>query len=272
MPKPILSPTIFLDTNAIHNAISYLILADQYKLNPFGPVKEISKIKAELGKILPGEFYNHLIDGLYTLDYLQNQVEEKNARVYTSRLTIAEMWSGRLDGQAHIRMSLQGIPYRLRQRQNVINKLVMARLTQADYEKVNNELGGLSQNWYERFGFELTFVEDTTNARDILLLALEIQKLTFIDVIDCILMAGSLAILSSEFITSDAMLFEVMERIKHPKSLADKDQRALWEAAQMSILEQLRILHLDKSIGIGHLVEPRKPSKLKIDVSKLHLI
>lgn len=276
MEMPVLhqSPSIFLDANAIHNIASYLIQADRLHLPPFQTRDSLEIVRGELRHHLPHNLADNLINGLRTLSYLQSQVEHGDARIYTSRLAIAELWYGRLDGQAHIRMSLEGIPYRQRQRQSDISALVLARLTQADFETVSNELSNLTQDWYSSFGIEVNFVEDNgaPNPRDVSILALEIQKITFLDVIDCVLLSGSLSILANEFITSDNHLFYVINNLKSLPNITDPDERVLWLSAQQAIVDALRRLHLSETITAQDICEPRRPNNLGDNISDLHIL
>lgn len=274
MPGLPQSPSIFLDANSIHNVASYLIQADRLHLPPFQPRASLEVVRGELRNHLPHNLADNLINGLRTLSYLQNQVEQNDARIFTSRLAIAELWYGRLDGQAHIRMSLEGIPYRQRQRQSDISALVLARLTQTDYETVSNEFSNLIQVWYSSYGIEVNFVEDNgaPNPRDVSILALEIQKITFLDVIDCVLLSGSLSILANEFITSDNHLFYVINNLKRLANITDPDERVLWLSAQQAIVDALKRLHLSETITAEDICEPRRPNSLGDNISGLHIL
>lgn len=277
MPDPIWTPSLFLDTNAIHNATSYLIQAGKLKLPPYHPaadIEDIESVKGKLRKKVPNNMVEHLVNGLRILVHLQAQSENFGAQIFTSRLAFAEMWYGRLDGQAHIRMTLEGIPYRQRQRQGDFSELVMAYLTQNDYNLVEKELDSLLQGLEKEFGITILFVEDNgfPDFREISLLALEIQKRTFLDVIDCTLYACSLAVRATEFITSDAHLFKVINQIKKTGDIQDLNERVLWENAQRDILAKLRILHLDDGITVDDLVQPTRPRSLGDNISQLHRI
>lgn len=274
MPDPLWTPSLFLDTNSIHNLTSYLIKARKLKLPPYHPAADIESVKAKLRKKAPDSIVNHLVHGLLLLAHMQSQSENFSAQIFTSRLAFAEMWNGRLDGQAHIRMSLEGIPYRQRQRQGDFSDLVMAYLTQKDFNLVEKELDSLLQGLQKDFGITISFVEDNgaSNFREISLLSLEIQKRTFLDIIDCTLYACSLAVRATEFITSDGHLFKVINQIKKPGDIQDLNERVLWENAQRDILAKLRILHLDEGINVDDLVQPVRPRSLKEDITQLHRI
>ncbi len=269
------APSIFLDTNVIHNCASYLILAQGYKLPPFAPAKDISEVQSILKKDMPEGIVGHLTKGLATLTYLQGKIKEKDARCYTSRLSIAEMWNGRLDGMAHIRMSLSRIPYRQRQRPTDFSQLVSMRLTQQDYDTVNNELENILTTWNNELGIVLSFVEDEVSGRDLHILALEIQKLTFLDVIDCTIFAGSLALLATEFITTDIYLRDVIGNLRNPNSLSEP-HKTLWKNARDKLLEVLRTFHLAinprRTLTASALPNPIGPASLtKIDIATLQL-
>jgi hypothetical protein len=274
MPDPIWTPSIFLDTNAIHNVTSYLIQARKLKLPPYQPEADIKNVREKLRKKLPKNMADLLVNGLCILVYLQSQSENFSAQIFTSRFAFSEMWYGRLDGQAHIRMSLEGVPYRQRQRQGDISELVMANLTQKDYELVEKELDSLLQGLKREFGITISFVEDigSPDFREISLLSLEIQKRTFLDVIDCTLYACSLAVRATEFITSDGHLFKVINQIRKPGDIEDLNERILWENVQRDILAELKILHLDDGITVDDLVKPTRPNSLGDNISQLHRI
>jgi hypothetical protein len=274
MPDPIWTPSLFLDTNAIHNVTSYLIQARKLKLPPYHPEPDIESVKGKLRKKVPKNMADLLVQGLRILVHLQSQSENLGAQIFTSRLAFSEMWYGRLDGQAHIRMSLEGIPYRQRQRQGDFSELVMAYLTQKDYDLVEKELDSLLQGLKKEFGLTILFVEDngSPDFREISLLALEIQKRTFLDVIDCTLYACSLAVRATEFITSDGHLFTVINQIKKPGDIQDLNERVLWENVQRDILAKLKILHLDDGIIVDDLVQPIRPKSLGENISQLHRI
>jgi hypothetical protein len=275
MPDGLLKPTIFLDTNSVHNITSYLILARRYNLHPFHPHEEIPVIRSTLeGKGLPNGLVDGLISGLRTLAYLQTQVENDDAQIYSSRFTIAELWNGRLDGQAHIRMAAEGVPFRQRQKSRELAELVRDRLTLDDYTLVSNELNSFQEDWKKYFGIEIMFAEDDTHPifRDISLLALEIQKVTFLDVIDCYLYASSLALLATSFITCDAYLFKTMNFIKNPSQITDATKKLLWQEAQNAILEGMKNTSLNDTLTASDITLPKKASRLGDDISTLHIL
>jgi len=255
---------------------SYLIQAQQKALMPYDSGNaDLGVIRQALRAELPQGMADILANGLRLLAFLQYIVEQEQAQVFTSRLTLAEMWYGRLDGQAHIRMALAGIPYRQRQRQSDISVLVMSRLTQADYDTVEQELDSFLGNLGTQFGIDIFFIEDndSTSIRDVTQLALQIQKRTFLDVIDCMLFASSLALLARDFKTGDGHLRTVINRVKNPNSIQDPDERSLWQAVQAVIVEGLQELHLDDSINHHDLVEAKSPGRLpKEHLEQLHIV
>jgi len=267
------SPTIFLDSNALHNILSYLIQARQRDLFPYNKPADLETIRQNLRKDLPQSMANLLIAGLKLLAYLQYQSEQEQAQVFTSRFSIAEMWYGRLEGQAHYRMALSGIPFRHRQRQSDKSALAMSKLTQGDFLQVAKELDNITQSLSDEFGINVQLIEDNNdpNPRDVAQLALELQRRTFLDVIDCYLFAGALSVLATEFVTSDAHLQHVINKLKNPTNIQDQDEKQLWEIAQRDILIELQKLLLNSNLDNNDLVIARKSQSLTDYLGYLHL-
>jgi len=249
-----------------------LIQARKLKLPPYSSGGDISAVKQKLRSKLPKSIADHLAHGLCTLVYLQTQSEDDSARIFTSRFALSEMWYGRLEGQAHIIMSREGIPYRQRQQQRDISELVMSNLTQKDYELVEKEMDSIFEILRNEFGISIIFVEDNGSPKfqDISLLELEIQKRTFLDVIDCMMYACSLAIRATTFITADGPLFKIINQIKTPSNIQEAIEKVLWENVQRDLVEKLKILHLDNKFTADDLVCPLRPTSLGDDISKLH--
>jgi hypothetical protein len=169
-------------------------------------------------------------------------------------------------------MALEGMPYRHRQKQGTLSRLVLMRLTQPDFEEVSTELDELLTTWDTKLGIRVQLAEDVQKPNDITALALALQKLAFFDVVDCFLVAASLAVLATEFLTTDGVLAEILEKIKDPSRLVPVHERQLWRVAQQGILAELRKLTLTESLDVADLVQPKRQSSLGADVSRLRLI
>jgi len=214
---------VFLDTNALHYMSSYLRSARKYELPPYAAeAMEYGDVQKALKERLPAGIADVLMSGCKTLAYLEGAVAEdeegNGAVVYTSRLSIAEILYGVLDGQAHARMAREGIPYRMRQRLSDMSRLVSMYLDRTDYENVRQEVYDILTTLRESAGISIGFVEEgiSDDFSRILVISEYLQSTVFLDVLDCWMYGCAVVVQANQIITFDGYFREVANHIHSP--------------------------------------------------------
>lgn len=255
----LIRPTVFLDTNALHNMSTYLQNAKRYGLPPYTEKPmEYEQVKAELRKYLPRGITDSLMNGCKVVAYLESQTLDGDLNgvvVYASHFSKLEVIYGVLEGQAHAQMALAGIPYRMRQRQKDMSKLVSMYLGREDYERVVSELDEVLQEVVNKAGVRINFVEDENNYPIIVALAGLLQSNVFLDVIDCWMYGCALAVQADYILTFDEYFAKVVNYIHNP--LGDSD----WLQIQEAVRDELtRLFPVPTEVHISF-PEVRKPPK-----------
>ena len=233
-------PAIFLDTNAIHYAISYLQIAQQKSLPPFSEL-HVEDVKERLSQNRPPSIVNYLMNGCKTLAFLQEQARQGDhghdgALVFMSRLSKAEILHGTLDGKAHASMAAAGVSYRRRQSLRDYNSLVSMHLKPSDYENVLREVDDLIELLEENDDIHIEFVENSTGITVVQITSLAefLQGRIFLDVIDCWIYAGALVAQVDQLITFDGSFREVINKTNNPGDDPN------WQQMQSDLKEHLK--------------------------------
>ena len=228
-------PTIFLDTNALHYMSSYLRWAGKENLPPFQGGVTIEQIGNTLRQHMPKSIADKLLDGAKTLAFLQQEVDQHEAAIYTSRFAKAEVIYGVLEGQAHARMAREGLPYRMRQRAGVLSELVSMYLGSQDYKQVIAEWDNLLSLLEDRGDIKVSYVEEKEGVfSEIAEVAEFLQSRIFMDVVDSWMYAGALVMQAERIITFDRYFRRVINRLNNPQNETD------WQQLQNDLQEMLK--------------------------------
>ncbi len=244
-------PTIFLDTNALHYMSSYLRLAKRKRLPPFEGGKNYEQVRASLRRSMPQSIADMLLRGAETLAFLQHQVNEADAVIYTSRFAKAEVVYGVLEGQAHARMAREGLPYRMRQRVGVLSELVSMYLRGRHYKQVIEEWDRFLTELYTQGSIQIEYAEDNTDFYQIAEMSEFVQSRVFIDVIDSWMYACALVMQAEIVVTFDGYFKRVINRLHDPP-----EEEKKWKILQKDLLSKLKHLLLEESESTGPLILP----------------
>jgi len=226
-------PTIFLDTNALHYISSYLRWAERENLPPFQGGVTFEQVRDALRQRMPRSIADLLLHGAKTLAFLQQQVNDQEAAIYTSRFAKAEVIYGVLEGQAHARLAQEGLPYRMRQRAGVLSELVTMYLEAQDYRQVIREWDYFLNRLKNNGHIMVSYVEDEENFSRIAEVAEFLQSRVFMDVVDSWMYACALVMQAEEIITFDGYFKRVINRLHNPQGEPD------WQQLQSDLQKML---------------------------------
>ena len=232
--QPEFRPTIFLDTNALHYTSSYLRWAEKENWPPFQSGVTLDQVRSVLRQHMPKSIANDILKGTKTLAYLQQQVKEQEAAIYTSRFAKAEVIYGVLEGQAHARMAREGLPYRMRQRAGILSELVSMYLESQDYQQVIREWDNLLNLLEDKGGITVLYVENEEDFSQIAEVAEFLQSRIFMDVVDSWMYACTLVIQGEKIITFDGYFKRVINRLHNPQGESD------WQQLQSDLQNMLK--------------------------------
>lgn len=235
---PAFRPTIFLDTNALHYMNSYLRWAEQKNWPPFQGGVTFEKVRDTLCQYMPRNLADSILQGAKTLAFLQQQVDEEKAVIYTSRFAKAEVICGVLEGQAHARMAREGLPYRMRQRAGVLSELVSMYLESRDYQQVMGEWDNFLSLLKDKGNILVLYVEDGEAFSRIAEVAEFLQSRIFMDVVDSWMYACALVMQAERIITFDGYLKRVVNMLHNPQD--EMDWRQLQDDLRQMLSESLQ--------------------------------
>ncbi len=227
-------PTIFLDTNALHYMSSYLRWAEKENWPPFQGGVTLEQVRSVLRQHMPKSIANDILKGTKTLAYLQQQVDEQDAAIYTSQFAKAEVIYGVLEGQAHARMAREGLPYRMRQRASVLSELVSMYLDSQDYQQVTKEWDDLLNTLKKKGNITVLYVEEEENFSVIAEVVEFLQSRIFMDVIDSWMYACALVMQAERIVTFDRYFRHVINMLHNPQNELD------WQQLQKDLQEMLK--------------------------------
>ncbi len=217
-------PTLFLDTNALYYMSSYLRWTQKENLPPYQSGKTFEQVRNTLRQYMPRDIANWLLNGVKTLAYLQQKVNDHDAAIYTSRFAKAEVIYGVLEGQAHARLAREGLPYRMRQRAGVLSELVSMYLEPVDYQQVVGEWDNFLNLLEDKGDIVVLYVEDKEDFSRIAEVAEFLQSRIFMDVIDSWMYACALVMQAEKIITFDGYFKRVINRLHNPQGEPDWQQ------------------------------------------------
>ena len=227
-------PTIFLDTNALHYISSYLRWAEKENLPPFQGGITFEQVRDILRQHMPKKIADKLLQGAKTLAFLQQQVDQHEVAIYTSRFAKAEVIYGVLEGQAHARMAREGLPYRMRQRTSVLSELVSMYLEPEDYQQVIEEWDNFLNMIEDKGKITVLYVEDKEDFFRIAEVAEFLQSRVFMDVIDSWMYACALVMQAERIITFDGYFRRVINMLHNPQDELD------WQQLQRDLQRMLK--------------------------------
>jgi len=265
--EQITSPTLFLDTNALHYMFSYLRYAKDLGLPPYKE-KNWDEVKEALRNKLPRKIADYIMNGAKTLAFLQKQTQEQEAAIYTSRFAKSEILCGSLEGLAHARFAREGAIYRMRQRLGTLSELVSMYLEASDSEVVIKEWDKMLSLLKEQGRVPIELTENDTNFKQIADISEFLQSRVFIDVLDSWMYGCALAVGAEQIITFDSYFKKLINKLDNPSG--DED----WKIVKEELLYRLQMV-LDrvdvKTSDVNAEIEIPLPSvkDLPRDVPKL---
>jgi len=226
---------VFLDTNALHYLRVYLDLAKKYALKPYGPIEEWSAINDQLkaASILPNQ-REGIKNGFGTFGFLQSRAAEDD-RIVVSRLALAEMTHGLVEGQAHLRLAETGMPYRMRQSGADLKRTLTAWMSQSGFEQVRIATEGLIPEVEDQLHVQIWRAGGNSSDREVLTLLESILKWVYLDVIDAWLYAESLVEQVQLFLTFDGGFRDTINWIHNPGSAPQNGEDDLWKQTRSAI-------------------------------------
>lgn len=216
--------TIFLDTNALISLASYLLIAKQQSLPPYAVTTSYDQLRRQIRNVIPKEIADYYLRGAKTLALLQEETQgaTSDPDIYASRMSRAEMISGRIESAAHAKMVQQGIPYRSRQSVKDRTSLVRHFLDALDYQTVIGDIDQLSEELRTTANIGIVFLEDEGRLlREAFGLAEFLLGRTFMDVLDCWIYCGAVISQAETFICFDDNLRGAVNKLKNPQTDQD---------------------------------------------------
>jgi len=224
----VIKPGLFVDTNALHFIRTYLDIARKYHLVPYGPKSPWRKVDTQLkAQGLLGKQRENLSKGFAALALLQRKAQEED-QIFVSRLSLAEIIHGLVEGQAHIKMAEAGMPYRMRQRASELSRLVRSWMSVTDYEQVRQGTEALLPELERLLGMGILRAGETRTTREVLALLEVILGHVYLDVINGWLYAEALIEQTWAFLTFDGYFGETINLIYDQRGASDDEERVLW--------------------------------------------
>ena len=231
----VIKPGTFVDTNALHYIRTYLDIAKDHHLVPYGPQSLWAQIKAQLKAqgLLKNQCEN-LRKGFAALALLQQKAQEED-QIFVSLISLAEIVHGLVEGQAHIKMAEAGVPYRMRQRASELSRLVRSWMSTSDYEQVRQGTEALLPELERLLGTGITRAGENRATREVLALLKTILGHVYLDVIDGWLYAEALIEQAAAFLTFDDYFRKTINRIYNPGGARDDEERQMWMQVRSSL-------------------------------------
>jgi hypothetical protein len=234
-PTDVIKPGIFVDTNALHNIRVYLDIAKKYHLVPYGPQAQWSDINQQLKAVglLRGQ-RDGLQKGFAALALLQQKAQEED-QIFVSRISIAEIVHGLVEGKAHIKMAEAGVPYRMRQRASDLSRLVRLWMSVTDYAQVRQGTEALLPELEHLLGTSIGQAGQARTTREVLSLLEVILGHVYFDVIDGWLYAEALIEQVLKVLTFDDYFRKTINLIYNPGGAQDNEEREMWMQVRSSL-------------------------------------
>lgn len=225
---------VFLDTNALHYVLLYLMYAEERSLYPFAP-EEDAFVEAEkhLDNVQETSLNRGLQQGLNIVSSLSGS--DMDVLVEYSPISELELIVGRARGKTTLKLAEEGVPERMWSK--ISEKEINSRL---DIEDLINVKAGVDEigKKLEKAGIQATS-SDPERMRDVLELAKEIAGLVYLESADNVIYANAIVAGADYVITKDRYLKKTINRIRtgqHPydkvrnRLLKDSDDVTLPEA------------------------------------------
>lgn len=226
---------IFLDTNALHYLRAYLDLAKKHSFRPYGSIDEWLAINNHLkaAGLLPNQ-RDSIKNGYGTFCFLQTKAGEDD-RIIVSRLALAEITHGLVEGQAHFRMAEAGMPFRMRQSWPDLKRMLAAWMSHSGFEQVRMATEGLIPELENLLNIQIWRAGSDSSDREVLTLLESVLKWVYLDVIDAWLYAESLVEQVHLFLTFDGAFRDTINWIHNPGTAPQNDENDLWKQARSAI-------------------------------------
>ncbi len=222
---------LFLDTNAMHYARLYLEFAQERGIAPLGD--GAAKPDEEIKRTYTGRTCESYMNGCRLVDYLRSQcLSDACARVEYSPVTQLELVCGLLRGQAIVNAAQEGIPHRMWSR--IDEGEILHRLKPSTYRDVERRIGAIDDLFVKA---DVTISETRPESmRDAWLLARRLLSLVYMDLGDLIVYASALLAEADEFITYDAYLKKVANKLQKPDGIDDPVDKECFRGARNTIV------------------------------------
>lgn len=231
----VIKPGLFVDTNALHYIRTYLDVASRYSLVPYGSQRlwpEVDDLLKAHG-LLENQREN-LRKGFVALALLQQRAQEED-QIFVSRLSLAEIVHGLVEGKAHIKMAEAGMPYRMRQRASELSRLVRSWMSATDYEQIRESTEALLPELEHLLGVGISRAGEDRTTREVLALLGVILGHVYLDVIDGWLYAEALIEQTSFILTFDSYFRETINLIYDQRGVSGDEEQALWVHVRESL-------------------------------------
>jgi hypothetical protein len=251
----VIKPGLFVDTNALHYISTYLDIAKARHLVPYSPQSSWSQVDVQLkAQGLIENQRENLRRGFVAFALLQQKAQEDD-QIFVSRISLAEIVHGLVEGWAHIRMAEAGMPYRMRQRASELSGLVRSWMSATDYEQVRQSTEALLPELERLLGTGIPRAGENRTTREVLALLEVILGHVYLDVIDGWLYAEALIEQTSAFLTFDSYFRDTINLIYDQRGESDDERRVLWVHVRES---------LQRAVAPGLLVSPEEQSQITI--------
>ena len=257
-------PGVFVDTNALHYIRAYLEVSKRYDLVPYGTQNSWEDVNAVLReqRLLPSQ-RKHLNQGFKALAFLQQRAQE-DYQIFVSRICLAEIVHGMLEGRAHLRMAQQGMPYRMRQRTSDLSALVRSWLNAGDYARIRQDVDALLPSLEAVLNTEVVLIEQDRSSREVLSLLEVVLEHVYFDVIDGWLYAESLTEQAELLLTFDGYFRQTINLICKPGDAQDDEEREMWKQVRQSLQKAVASVLLVSLAEARDLIVPQAPTRGEI--------
>jgi len=223
------APVIFLDTNAVHQAVLTVSFCEEHNLDIATIDRTLFEQEVkDQGLVHTATCYKN---GYYVLRYLLKRIQyEPDTEFWYSPMTRLELLCGGLRGEAIVSASKARVPNRWYSRLD--EKEIRQYLEPSGYESVSQKEGANSE-LLERVGVTL---QEATGNREVLNCAAELLQAVFVDVQDCVVYASAFELQVDEFISLDQYVNSIAEWISNPGS-ASADLQSRFQTAKSRMIK-----------------------------------
>ncbi len=214
-------PVYFLDTNAIHYALTYLEKAKTIELPPFFDSKQIVEISRAFSERIPKGIADNYVKGARILGFLieKSNIDGDDALFYMSQMSNYEILHGNFEGKVHFKLAEAGFSYRKRQTDRDLSVIALKYLDTEDFRDCTDYLDS-GKNFINDHGkIQINILEEENGRYDEISKICDfLQRNTYLDVIDSWIYACALVVQATALISSDTQLLQIVERLENPNS------------------------------------------------------